>query len=457
MNGIKTFLQDVLGRVACEYSDIRLEESEQSRVLYRGPELDEISRSFERGGCLRVFSRGNWGVATFNQVDEHLGDVAQEVAAQVESLPQRHEGLMLLPPFEDSVIASDGQDPRRVSLAEKNALIRHYNDILLETGGITTTVSTYHDLFRETAFLSSDGRFISQEAIYTGFACRAVARDGVNVQEYSDSFGKTLGFESLKNREPMVERIAKVTLDLLKAEPVQAGSYTVIVDPLLAGVFAHEAFGHLSEADNLAENERLRELMRLGTRYGADDLTIVDDGTMPGERGTFRFDDEGAAAGRTELIREGVLAGHLHDRQTAGRMGATPTGNARALSYRFPPIVRMTNTYIESRSANIEDMLDATERGLYVVGNRGGMTELESFTFSSQYAWLVEHGRKTRLVRDATLSGNVFETLRNIDMIGDDLTMFGGLGGCGKAGQSPLPVGLGGPHIRIRNVVIGGR
>jgi TldD protein len=255
----------------------------------------------------------------------------------------------------------------------------------------------------------------------------------------------------------MVERIAGMAVDLLAADPVAAGTYTVILDPLLAGVFVHEAFGHLSEADQIASNDRLRELMKPGVRYGVDELTIIDDGTMPGERGSYRHDEEGVAAERTELIRDGVLSGHLHDRATAARMNEPLTGNARAVSYRFPPIVRMSNTYIAPRSVNIEDMLDATEHGLYVAGARGGMTELESFTFASQYAWLVEHGRRTKLVRDATLSGNVFETLKNIDMIGDDLVMFGGIGGCGKAGQSPLPVGLGAPHIRIKNVVIGGR
>jgi TldD protein len=287
--------------------------------------------------------------------------------------------------------------------------------------------------------------------------CRAVARDGANVQDYSDTFGRTQGFASLANREPMVERIAKVALDLLEAEPVQAGKYDVIVDPLLGGVFAHEAFGHLSEADFLSTNERMRELMKVGTRYGNDDLTIVDDATMPGERGSFRFDDEGVESQRKELIREGRIGAHLHDRQSAQRMGEKVTSNARAISYRHAPIVRMSNTFIEPRDVNIEDMMDSLERGLYVCGSRGGMTELESFTFSSQYAWLVEHGKKTRMLRDVMLSGNVFETLRSIDMICDDLVMFGGLGGCGKGGQAPLPVGLGAPHVRIKNVVIGGR
>jgi TldD protein len=453
---MKPFLQEILSGLACDYADARVEESEFTRIAYRGRDMDEIGRTFEMGGCIRAFHRGNWGVATFNQIDDSLKDLARDTAAQVEHMPLREEALVPLPPFEDSNYGRD-DDPRNVPLADKHALIRHYNDILLKTPGITSTVSGYEDCYRLVSFCSSEGRYIDQDSVYTGFSCRAIARDGANVQQYYDTFGKTQGFDSLKNREPMVERIAKVAIDLLKAEPVQAGTYAVIIDPQLAGVFAHEAFGHLSEADFIAQNERLRELMKVGTRYGPDALTIVDDATMPGERGSYRFDDEGAHSGRTELIKDGVLAGHLHDRQTARRMGETPTGNARAISYRFPPIVRMSNTFIEPRDANIEDMLDATERGLYVVGSRGGMTELESFTFSSQYAFLVESGRKTKMVRDVTLSGNVFETLKNIDMIGDDLTMFGGTGGCGKGGQAPLPVGLGAPHVRIKNVVIGGR
>jgi TldD protein len=457
MDNLKSFLAAVLGGVAAQYADIRIEESEHTGIAFRGPELDQIGRSFERGGCIRVFHNGNWGSASFNQIDGKLKDLAREVAASVEALPARPETLGTLPALSVSVAVPEADDPRKVPLEEKHALIRHYNDILLKTAGITTTVSAYADSFGKTSFLSSEGRFIEQESVHTGFSCRAVARDGTTVQDYSDSFGKTQGFTSLTNREPMVERIAKVALDLLKAEPVSAGKYDVIIDPLLAGVFAHEAFGHLSEADFMSTNERLRELMKIGTRYGADDLTIVDDGTMPDERGTFRYDDEGAESSRTELIKDGRIAGHLHDRQSAQRMNETVTGNARAVSYRFAPIVRMSNTYIEPRVYNIEDMLDVVEHGLYVCGSRGGMTELESFTFASQYARLVEHGRQTKLVRDVTLSGNVFETLKNIQMIGDDLVMFGGLGGCGKGGQAPLPVGLGAPHVLIRNVVIGGR
>jgi TldD protein len=461
---MKSFLKDAIDGLAVDYADIRAEEVERTGILYRGRDLDEMDRSFERGGCLRVFHKGNWVVSTFNVLDDSLVELAAEMATRVEKLAAGPGMIASLGPHDETVPLaltpeSDAEtiDPRKVPLAEKHALIRHYNDILLATDGISTTISRYQDAHREVAFLSSDDRYINQQFVDTGFSCTAVAKDGTDIQTYSDSFGKPLGFAALRNREPVVERIARVALDLLKAEPVEAGTWPVIIDPLLAGVFAHEAFGHLSEADQVAENEQLRQLMKLGSRFGVDELTIVDDATMVGERGSYRYDDEGASAERTELIRHGVLVERLHNRQTAQQLNEPPTGNARALSYRFPPIVRMSNTYIEPRSALLDDMLESMERGLYVVGSRGGMTELESFTFSAQYARLVEHGRLTRMVRNVTLSGNVFETMKNIDMIGDDLTMFGGVGGCGKGGQSPLPVGLGAPHVRIKGVVIGGR
>ncbi len=454
---MKAFLKDVLYGLVVDYADIRIEESETTRLIFRGKELDEIGRGFERGGCLRVFHQGNWGVATFNTIDEKLKDLADEVALQVLSLPRREGGITPLPARDETVRVPKEFDPRKVPLAEKHDLIKHYNDILLQTPEIITTISIYHDLWRTTYWYSTEDRYIEEERIYTGFACRAIARDGTNIQDYGESYGRQEGFAALKNQEPKVERIARIALDLLKAEPVQAGKYTVVIDPLLGGVFAHEAFGHLSEADHIAENERLREKMKKGTRFGVDELSIVDDATLPRERGSFHYDDEGIPAQRTELIRHGILVGHLHDRQSAHQMGENVTGNARAISYRFAPIVRMSNTYIEPRNKSLEEMLAEMDTGLYVVGSRGGMTELEAFTFAAQYAFLVEKGKKQRMVRDVTLSGNVFQTMKNIVAIGSDLVIHGGLGGCGKSGQAPLPVGTGAPHLMIKDVIIGGR
>ncbi len=457
MSSSKPFLQRIISGLAVDYADIRVEESEATEIIFRGKELDDIGTGFEKGGCLRVFHRGNWVVGTFTTVDDRLRELARELAGQATRLPPREGGLIALPAFEDAIRLPKQYDPREVQLQDKEALIKYYNKILLDTKGIASTLCAYVDSHRFVYWYSSEDRYIEQEFAWCGFSCRAIARDGTNIQDYGESIGKTLSFDALRNQEPMVENVADIALNLLKAEPVKAGRYTVVIDQRLAGVFAHEAFGHLSEADHIAENERLRQLMQIGTRYGVDELTIVDDATLPYEKGSFRYDDEGTAAERTELIKNGILAAHLHNRQTAYQMGEAPSGNARAISYRYAPIVRMSNTFIEPRDKTLEEMLDGIEYGLYVAGSRGGMTELEGFTFSSQYAYLIEKGKRTKMVRDVTLSGNVFETLHNIDAIGKDLVIHGGLGGCGKAGQSPLPVGMGAPHIRIRKVVIGGR
>lgn len=455
--GMRGFLARLLEGLAVDYADIRVEESEQSSVLYRGDALDSVGRGFERGGCLRLFHQGNWAVATFTRLDDSLRDLVRDLARQAEELPPADTAIAPLGPHEETLRLEPALDPRRHTLAEKQALVRDYNRILTSTPGIASTVSQYRDRYRLTAFLSSEGRYLEQETAHCGFHVQAVARDGANIQSYGDGFGKPQGFTALRHKEALVERVAKVARDLLRAEPVAAGRYTVIIDPLLAGVFCHEAFGHLSEADHIADNPRLREIMRPGSRLGVEELTIVDDATLPGEPGSYRFDDEGTPAGRTELIRRGELVGRLHSRQTAAALGEPPTGNGRALSYRFPPLVRMSNTFIEPREVELDDMLDRTDRGLYVCGSRGGMTELESFTFSAQYAWLIEGGRRTKMVRDVTLAGNVFETLMHITDIGDDLVLFGGLGGCGKSGQGPLPVGLGAPHLRVSDVTVGGR
>jgi TldD protein len=455
---MRAALSDVLSGVKADYADVRVEEIERSSVVFRGRDLEDVSRNFDIGGCLRIFKNGNWTTACFNQLEGGLAELTEDTEKLAELMAPNDEEVFALPPADELVTVPRELDPRNVSLERKVKLVEHYNSILRREPRIADTSAAYADTFLRSYFYSTENRYICQERVYTGVRVSAVARDGTNVQDYGKSFGKTQGFETLVGLEPEVEQVARTATNLLAAEKVSSGRYTVVIDPLLAGVFAHEAFGHLSESDFIYQNERMQELMRIGTRYGIDELTIVDDGSIPGERGTIAYDDEGAPGRRNYLIKDGRIHGHLHSRQTAAKMKEDPTGNARAINYRFAPIVRMTNTYIEPRGTSLDQMLQGIDRGLYVVGARGGMTELESFTFSSQYAYAIENGKLTdKMIRDVILSGNVFETLKNIDAVGNDLVIHGGLGGCGKGGQFPLPTGTGGPHVRIRNVVIGGK
>jgi TldD protein len=455
---MKTVLKEILSTIDADYADIRLEEYERTRILYRGTLLEEFGKNFEKGGCLRVFHNGNWGVMNFNELPSAPGAWTQAALKNTTLVKPRAGKIEQVEPKEATITIKKENDTRTIPLEAKRDLINRYNDILLKNKGITSTTAYYEDTLKQSSFASTDGRMIEEEKVYAGISLNAIARDGTNVQSYSKSFGDTRGFNNLLNKENEIEQVAKIALDLLKAEKVEAGVYTIIIDPQLAGVFAHEAFGHLSEADHIYENERLQALMKIGSRFGATELAIVDDPTLTGERGSYHFDDEGIEARRTYLIKDGILAGHLHNRQTAYKMHEPLTGNGRSINYRFAPIVRMSNTFIKPGNYTLEAMLAGIKKGLYVVGSRGGMTELEAFTFSSQYAYLIENGSLTKtMLRDVVLSGNVFETLKNIDAIGSDLTFFGGVGGCGKSGQAPLPVSLGGPHIRIKNIVIGGR
>lgn len=438
--------------MAVEYGDIRIEESAISSIIYRGKELDECRQNFERGGNLRLFKNGNWVSASFNQIDEGLKELAKKKAQELELLSPKKHSLFLLPPV---TVSLDKPIKDFSSLEEKMELVKGYNEILLRFKGIISTLSGYGERDKKVYFYSTEDRYIEEASRYFRIFLQAIARDGTNIQDYAQSFASRKGIEDLRGKEEEVEKVAQMALDLLKAEKVSAGIYTCVIDPKLAGVFAHEAFGHLSEADFLYTNERLQALLKIGMTYGVSELAIVDDPTIKDEWGSYQFDDEGVGSKRTYLIREGKISSHLHSKETAKAMGEEVTGNARAVNYRFPPIVRMSNTFIEPRDKTLEEMMEGVDEGLYVAGTRGGMTELEFFTFSSQFAYKIEKGRKTKLVRDVIIQGNTFETLRNIDMIGNDLIFSPGA--CGKGRQSPLPAATGGPHIRIKNCLIGGK
>jgi len=449
-------IRKALKKCDTEYAEVHVEEAMSTSIGFAGKEIEDIGTHTELGGNIRAYSKGGWGFVSFNDTGR-IGDYMKQACGQAKLVTGENGKLAPVEPVKDTVTVKMDDDPSEVPLEEKERVVRAYNDIILRPKGVKTSRVVYHDAKIRRYFFNTEGAEVIEEKVYCGTAYFAIARDGNNVQTSFDSVGETTGFNTVKNQEAEVERVAKEAVDLLKAEKVKAGKYTVITDQLLAGVFAHEAFGHLSESDFLYKNERVKEIMRLGKRFGRDELSIVDDGTMVGKRGYFKYDDEGVRSQKTYLIKDGILTGRLHSRETAARMGESPTGNARALNYRFHPIVRMSCTYIEPRSKSFEDMLEGIDRGIYAKGSYGGMTQLEMFTFSARRAYLIENGKLGPLVRDVVLSGNVFETLANIEAIGNDLKLHGGLGGCGKDGQAPLPTSTGSPHVRIKNVIIGGR
>jgi TldD protein len=449
-------IKRIIAKSRSPYVEVHIEEQTGVEIRFSGKELESLNQYIDMGGNVRAYANGFWSFASFNDLDdleENLVFVDRELAESSRGSSGR---LARTRPIVDEIILKLDDDPRDVSLEEKIRVAGEYNKSIICSKKIQTSHVNYSDTFRRKYYLNSDGADIVEETCYCGISLVAFAKNGANIQVRRKSVARTEGFNTVRGLEGEVEQTIKDAIDLLSAEKVKAGVYTVVVDPLLAGVFAHEAFGHLSEADFVDENKKMQSIMRLGTQFGKRELSIVDDATLPGARGSYRYDDEGVPAAKKYLIRNGVLAGRLHTRESAGKMSEQSTGNARALTYRYAPIVRMSNTYIEKGRSSFEELISGIDNGIYAIGALGGQTQLEMFTFSSAKAYMIRNGKIGKMVRDVVLSGNVFETLKAIDGVGNDMKIHGGLSGCGKGEQFPLPVGHGGPHIRIQNVVVGG-
>ena len=438
-----------------DYIEAHLEDSLSSYISYRGRVLESIGKSASTGGNIRALVRGGWGFVSFNSLDR-LDERIELAIQQAEIAGKGESRLAEVPPVVDKVSAPIKSNPENIPLAEKKELLDGYHALIWKTPKLKTSTIGYGDIYKKILYVNSEGSFIQQERADFNLGLSAIASDGNDVQQANMSLGSLGDFSALQKLDEKVTEMSQRALALLTAPRAKGSEYTVVLDPILAGVFVHEAFGHLSEADFVYENDRMRELMVLGKKFGGPQLTIVDGAAVPGLRGSYKYDDEGTPASKTYLIKEGVLVGRLHSRETAAKMGEKPTGNARAINFRFPPIVRMTNTYIEPRDVSFTDMIAEIKEGVYAKNWYGGTTSMEMFTFSAGEAYMIRNGKIAELVRPVVLTGNVFNTLLNIDAIGNDLDMNQG-GGCGKSGQSPLPVSNGSPHIRIQKCLVGGK
>jgi TldD protein len=448
-------LAGVLSKYQVDYLEAHLEESQSSHLTYRGKELESMDKTGAVGGNVRALVKGGWGFVSFNSLDDLKNKV--ELAIQQARLVSAGDSRIVpLKPVTAHLAGEVKNNPVAIPLVEKKKLLDEYNQVIWSMPKLQTSVIGYSDAYRRYLYLNSLGSYIEQERADVTLRTTAIAAEAGEVQQAGLSLGSKGDFNKIKGLHQQIKEMSQKAVEMLAAPHAGGGEYTVVLDPILAGVFVHEAFGHLSEADHVYENPQLRELMKLGKKFGNQQLNIVDGAAVPGLRGSYNYDDEGVPAEKTYLITEGILTGRLHSRETAAKMKEKLSGNARAISYRFPPIVRMTNTYIEPGKVSFEDMLEDIKEGVYVKNWYGGTTSMEMFTFSAGEAYMIRNGKIAEALRPVVLTGNVFSTLMNIDAIGNDLDMNEG-GGCGKGGQSPLPVSNGSPHIRIQHCLIGGR
>ncbi|MFQ6608196.1 MAG: TldD/PmbA family protein [Fidelibacterota bacterium] len=452
-------LKTILARIDADYADIRYEIKKETAIVFNGNELTSIGSNSTDGYVIRVLRNGGLSsIAYTKETDtENAIRTVVENALLISKNKKVPTRFAKTGSVKDTFIPQLNEDPRSISMEEKLELTRKYNSIPLHKDKIATTNIGYSELIREKYFVSSEGSEIREELITPRVGGTITAKDGNILQNVRVGIGGSSGFAILRNVEEQFEKKTSIAIQLLKAKPVKAGAYDVIINPDLAGVFTHEAFGHFSEADLIEDSPSMREKMKLGAKLGNEILNIKDDPTLPDQLGHYKYDDEGVEARPTQLMKGGVLTGRLHSRRTAAAFDEPISGHCVAEDYRFAPIIRMGTIFIEPGDSSIDDLFQKLDDGLYLLDAKGGETSGENFTFGTQYGYVVKNGKIVEMIRDVNISGNLYQTLKNIVAIGNDLELCRpGMGGCGKGHQSNIRSCHGAPHILIKNVVCGG-
>ena len=441
------------------YADVRFEQIESLTLILKNGISELVNPVINIGGSVRVLlPKHGWGFAVFNKLEDVELSIEDAVSASRSITPDELISLAEVEPVVTEIHDELADGFGSHSLQDKYDILREYDAMLVGYDKrIIERRLRYNEEHQESHFINTEGTKIVRTRNDGAVRCIVIARKDDIVQTAFKSYATRHFFKELTQKHDMVKKVADIALGLVESDTVAAGVYTVVLDHALAGVFIHEAFGHLSEADHIDENPQAQKMMQLGRKFGQEFLNVIDDGRiLPPIRGTILHDDEGVPAQKTYLIKEGSLVGRLHSRQTAAKLKEKPTGNARAENYAFMPIVRMTNTAIEAGSHPAKQIFDGIKLGVYALDAYGGQTELENFSFSAGHAFMIRDGKIAEMVRDVVLQGNLFETLKNIEQVGDDFKWDDSGGYCGKGGQRAA-TSEGSPHIRIRDIVIAGK
>ena len=444
-----------------DYFDIRMTDVTNTSLEMKNKEVSRAISGKETGACVRVLYRGAWGFASTPELSvPSIIEAADKAARMARSLSEKVTEKSGLAPIKPST--GTAEIPMKKSFLDmgiesKLQLLESTYEAVKDYDFIANMTSSYKDTYAVSQIQTSDGTDIVTKTPRVFWEVNIVGRKDGDIQSIRRRIANTMGFEAFdgdKHVETARDAVASLVALLAGSAP-PSGTMPVISDPGLTGVFAHEAVGHASEADLVASGDSCFEGM-VGKKIGNDIVTIKDDASIPGLFGSYLYDDEGVLTKTKVLIENGVLNDFILSRETAAKLGMTPNGGARAESYHYRPIVRMSNTYIEKGDATFQEMLDGLKMGVYVKDTRGGQvnTSMGTFQFNAQEAYLVENGEIKKPLRDVSLSGNTLEILKHIDLVGRDLVL-GHPGLCGK-GQM-VPVGDGGPHIRIAKCVVGGR
>jgi TldD protein len=446
------------------YVEARYQSRFMTEVNFVNGEMQRL-RVVENAGCgLRVLVNGCWGFSSTSEMtaDSLRRSLEQAIAAARvlgDSKKTKVKGLAESKMAKGTYVLRAAGKLSDVSIEEKVKVVREAEMAAhRQSKAIKTSSCTYREILDHKVIANSDGAEVEIYDSKPEFSVVAVARRGPHSATAHEGIGITGGWDDLFGTRSHLDFAAKASSraeKLLEAKHAKGEKATVILDPGMVGLLSHEAIGHTVEADFVLSGSVVKN--KLGERVASDLVTLVDSGapdTSGSAAGTIIVDDEGVFANRTSIIKDGILTSYLHNRESAAVFGTTSTGNARAFQYNDEPLIRMRNTFVEPRSDKLDDMIKETRHGYLVKGARNGQADANGeFMFGAEEAYIIENGELGELLKGDSISGNAFEVLRSIDMVGDSFHFDIGTGYCGK--YQPAKVDGGGPHVRCTAVVGG--
>ena len=435
-----------------DYIDVRAGMSNNTSILMKDGDVDEINTGISLGARIRVLKNGAWGFAYTTDLSKlnEITDTAIQLSNSLTGDVELSESEVI----KDKVKVDVKIPFNDISIEEKKEIMKDANDAASIEKVNSTTVS-YSDGEINEIFMNSEGSEIQTVTSKIRMALNASATDGEIIQFGHGSIGGVKGFELIRETdiEGFGREIGEKAVRLLEAEAAPSGKYPVIADPQLTGVLIHEALGHAVEGDLILQNDSILK-DKMGEMIASDIVNIFDDASLKDGFGYYPYDVEGVKTKPNQLVKDGKLVSLLNSRETASKFGMKSSGNARSI-ISDQPIVRMSNTYLQPGDSSFEELFEDVDDGIYLKGSRGGQVDTGKgiFQFNAAEGYLIKNGEITTPLRDVSLSGNILETLKNIDAIGNDFELS--VGFCGKDGQT-APVGDGGPHTRILNALVGG-
>lgn len=454
-NQIEEILSTALSKGG-DFADIFIEETAQTNITFEDERIDKISSGTDIGAGIRVINEKTvYYAASEEPVFEVLMEKARFLANSINS--SQKTKMYGLKPVLSSLQFDVQKRPNMISVDEKVGIVSKANDVARSCGkNIRQVTVRYIDTNQAVTIANSIGNYVEDNRVRTRIAVNVVAaKEGV-LQTGFEGPGGTMGFELFEHYdvEKISRKAAERALQMLDAKHAPTGRMPVVMSSEAGGTMVHEACGHALEADFIQKGTSVFA-KKMGQKVASELITVVDDATIPGRYGSYRFDDEGTASQKKILIENGVLKDFMSDRFNAQLLGAISSGNGRRESFRTKPVPRMTNTFIQSGMSNPQEIISSIKNGLLVKKMGGGEVNVTNgdFVFEIMEAYLIENGQIKHPVRGAMLIGNGPEVLSKIDMVGWDLDFQPGT--CGKFDHAPVSHGQ--PTIRIPEITIGGR